>query len=686
MRPSQPWADQLNDAQRRAVLHPGGPLLVVAGAGSGKTKTLASRVVHLISEGTPPERILLLTFTRRAAREMLERAGRMSDQGAAGRVWGGTFHATANRLIRIHSSALGLPPNFTVMDQSDAADLMGLVRADLDLGYGTRRFPKKETLASIYSRMVNATTKLTEILERDYPWCADDADGIRSVFSGYTQRKRNQNLLDYDDLLLFWKVLVGTPGAAHQVAGMFDHILVDEYQDTNALQADILRAMRAGNGNLMVVGDDAQAIYSFRSATARNIFDFPQQWPEVTIVKLEQNYRSTKPILDVSNEVMAAARERYTKDLWTVRDGDRKPMLTTCLDETQQCAAVCERVLDHREQGVLLRSQAVLFRAAWHSDLLEIELSRRNIPYVKYGGLRFLEAAHVKDVLAILRILENPHDEIAWWRVLQLIEGIGPATARKIMERLGVTRSDISEVESLESILARLVDVPVFGGHDLEELLTVLAHCAFGSAEGSQPPPATQIERIRRFYETIFQRRYDGVSSRLRDLEQLEQIAASFPTRTELLTELTLDPPTSTEDLAGPPHLDDDYLNLSTIHSAKGCEWNIVHILHVSDGMIPSDMALGDEEELEEERRLLYVAMTRAKDALYLYFPLRYYHRRQGFGDAHTYAQLSRFVSEPVRALCDQSVHGVDITRDEQVPVAGAVGSVDAVLEDLWRS
>ncbi|MGH2788310.1 MAG: ATP-dependent helicase [Actinomycetota bacterium] len=686
MPPSQPWADQLNDAQRRAVVHPGGPLLVVAGAGSGKTKTLAARVAHLISEGTAPERILLLTFTRRAARDMLERAGRMSDYGAAGRVWGGTFHATANRLIRIHSAALGLTPDFTVMDQSDAADLMGLVRADLGLGDSTRRFPKKETLESIYSRVVNAATKLSEILERDYPWCADDTDGIRSVFSGYTQRKRNQKLLDYDDLLLFWKVLVGTSGAAHLVAGMFDHILVDEYQDTNALQADILRAMRAGNGNLMVVGDDAQAIYSFRSATARNILDFPQQWPDVTIVKLEQNYRSTKPILDASNEVMAAARERYTKDLWTIRHGDRKPMLTTCLDESQQCAAVCERVLDHREQGISLRSQAVLFRAAWHSDLLEIELRRRNIPYVKYGGLRFLEAAHVKDVLAILRILENPHDEIAWWRVLQLIEGIGPATARKIMERLGVTRSDISEVESLESILARLVDVPVFGGHDLEELRAVLAHCALGPDEGSQPPPATQIERIRRFYESIFHRRYDGVSSRLRDLEQLEQIAASFPTRTELLTELTLDPPTSTEDLAGPPHLDDDYLNLSTIHSAKGCEWNVVHILHVSDGMIPSDMALGDEEGLEEERRLLYVAMTRAKDALYLYFPLRYYHRRQGFGDAHTYAQLSRFVSEPVKALCDQSVHGVDVTRDEQVPVAGAVGSVDAVLEDLWRS
>jgi DNA helicase-2/ATP-dependent DNA helicase PcrA len=573
------------------------------------------------------------------------------------------------------------------MDKSDAADLMGLVRADLDLADRGRRFPKKETLESIYSRMVNANTKLTEVLDRDYPWCAEDADGIRSVFEGYTQRKRNQNLLDYDDLLLFWKVLSTTSGAARVVDDMFDHILVDEYQDTNALQAEILRAMRAHNDNLMVVGDDAQAIYSFRSATARNILDFPALWPKATIVKLEQNYRSTSPVLDASNAVMTAAKTRYTKNLWTERVGGRRPTLTTCFDEIHQCSAVCQLILDHREQGVPLRSQAVLFRAAWHSDLLEIELSRRNIPYVKYGGVKFLEAAHVKDVLSMLRILENPLDEIAWWRVLQLIEGVGPATARKIMSHLGITGPDhdTATASRLPGILAEMSDVTILAAHDLVDLRDALADCCANGA-GVAPPPASQIERIRRFYESVFHRKYEGAACRLRDLEQLEQIATSFPTRALLLTELTLDPPTSTEDLAGPPLPDDDYLILSTIHSAKGCEWSVVHILHVADGMIPSDMALSDEEGLEEERRLLYVAMTRAKDALYLYFPLRYYHRRHGLGDAHTYSQLSRFISEPVKALCDQQVQGLDVHRDVPASAMDSAATVDGMLQELWQS
>jgi DNA helicase-2/ATP-dependent DNA helicase PcrA len=327
-----------------------------------------------------------------------------------------------------------------------------------------------------------------------------------------------------------------------------------------------------------------------------------------------------------------------------------------------------------------------LFRAAWHSDLLEIELSRRNIPYVKFGGIKFLEAAHVKDILSMLRILENPLDEIAWWRVLQLIEGVGPATARKIMSHLGITGPEHDAVTSrLPEILAGMSDVPILAGRDLIDLRDALADCCANGA-GAALPPASQIERIRRFYDSVFNRKYDSPASRLRDLEQLEQIANSFSTRAQLLTELTLDPPTSTEDLAGPPLLDDDYLILSTIHSAKGCEWNVVHILHVADGMIPSDMALSDEEGREEERRLLYVAMTRAKDALYLYFPLRYYHRRQGFGDAHTYSQLSRFISDPVKALCDQEVHGLDVDQDLAAPAVDSAVTVDAMLQELWQS
>jgi len=685
---------QLNPAQREAVTHGEGPLLVVAGAGTGKTRTLACRVAYLIEQGVPPDRILLLTFTRRAAAEMLARARHMTGQATVGRVWGGTFHAVANRLLRIYGHAIGLPHDFTVMDEADAADMMNLIRNELGIGRGDRRFPRKETLVKIYSRTVNAQQPLRDVIQAHFPWCENDIEPIKAIFELYTQRKRDRNVLDYDDLLVFWNALCSSSRLAQTLADRFEHVLVDEYQDTNAIQGQILCAMRRRRRNLMVVGDDAQAIYSFRAATVRNILEFPKHFPDARIVTLEQNYRSTQPILAASNAVMAQARDRYTKNLWSQRRSGRKPVLMTCLDEAGQCEAVCQNVLMHLEQGVPLQRQAVLFRAGHHSAQLEIELARRNVPFHKYGGLRFIETAHIKDMLAVLRILENPFDEISWFRVLQLLDGIGPRTARKIMAALGVRRDPAAGAcepgeapAGVRSPLRRLRTappvVPPAAREAFEQLRrTLLECCGLGGAARSEapepgasepsapvePPLAVQIERIRAFYEPICRRIHENPIVRLRDIEQLEQIAARYRSRNRFITDLTLDPPTSTADLARAPFLEEDYLVLSTMHSAKGCEWNVVHIIHAADGMIPSDMALADEVGEDEERRLFYVAMTRAKDMLYVYFPLRYYHRRKAVGDAHAYAQLTRFLSEPVRALFEQRSYGID----EEQPGANA--------------
>jgi len=674
---------QLNEAQREAVLHDGGPLLVVAGAGTGKTLTLVSRVARLIEAGVAPGRILLLTFTRRAAREMLARAARLVGPSKADtiKVCGGTFHAVGNRLIRAHGRPLGIRPDFTVMDQADAADLMNLIRGELGLSATERRFPRKETLATIYSRTVNAQLRLAKVLDTAFPWCRDEIEGIRSIFRSYIARKRRQSVIDYDDLLLYWRAMAADAIAGPRLRGMFDHILVDEYQDTNALQADILWHMQGPAAHVTVVGDDAQAIYSFRSATVRNILDFPARFPGTRVVRLEQNYRSTRPILAASNEVISRSPERHEKTLWSDRPGTQRPMLMTCLDESEQSDSVCRHVLEHRERGTPLRRQAVLFRAAHHSDLLEVELARRNIPFVKYGGLKFLEAAHVKDVLALLRILDNPFDEVSWFRVLQLLEGVGPAGARRLMGALGVRREDAPA----PSPIRRLIDEPPESARVVREQLVQLGS-ALADCSADEAPAASQIERLRRFLTPVFERLYASPRERLRDLEQLEHLASRYPLRARFVMELTLDPPVSTGDLAGPPLLDEDYLVLSTIHSAKGLEWDVVHIIHAADGMIPSDMATGRPEEIEEERRLLYVGMTRARDALYVYFPLRYHRRPKGLEDAHSYAQLSRFLPESVQAHFDRRAPSRWESDDmSERQCLGRVEEVESFLAELWE-
>ena len=673
--------DDLNPEQRAAVLHGDGPLLIVAGAGSGKTMTLAARVASLIERGTRPERILLLTFSRRAAREMLSRAARLVGSDA-GRTWGGTFHAIGNRLLRIHGRALGLSPDFTVLDQADGADVMNLLRDELGYSGRDRRFPRKDTLAAISSRVVNAGERLPFVLARHYPWCLDEVEGIREIFQAYTERKRRHHVLDYDDLLLFWKALATSQAGGPTLAAMFDHILVDEYQDTNALQADILEAMRPEGGprNLTVVGDDAQAIYGFRAATVRNIIEFPDRFPGAAMLKLERNYRSIPPILSASNAVIGLSAQRHEKTLRATRTGSARPVVRACLDEAEQSDMVCRTVLEHREMGVALRAQAVLFRAAHHSDHLEVELARRNIPFVKYGGLKFVEAAHVKDALACLRILENPFDEVSWFRVLQLLEGMGPASARRLMDELGVGRGNDPDGGSpLRRFLEEPVAVPKSSAQGVRDLRAVLGDCLDGDAL----PPAVQLERLRTFLEPVIARRYDAAIARIRDLEQLELLASEAGSRSRFLADLALDPPSSTSDLAGPPSLDEDYLVLSTIHSAKGLEWEVVHLIHAADGMIPSDMSTRDDDEIEEERRLLYVAMTRARDALLVSYPQRYYRRPRGLEDPHASSQRSRF-------LTDDVLEHFDVIGPEIVPLPDVTdrldgtADVDRFLAGLW--
>ncbi|HUP86752.1 MAG TPA: ATP-dependent helicase [Acidimicrobiales bacterium] len=630
------WLDDLNPDQREAVLHDEGPLLIVAGAGSGKTRTLASRVARMVAKGTPPERILLLTFSRRAAKEMLQRASRLTGDQRASRVAGGTFHAVANRILRQHGTAVGLDPTFTVIDSADTGELLSVLRHDLGLGARGRRFPRKDTVASVYSRMVNAQVPLGEVLDRWYPWCRDEVDDLRRLFGAYTDRKRSAGVLDYDDLLLYWRALAQSPEVGPVLEEQFAHVLVDEYQDTNAVQADILSALCGRLGNVSAVGDDAQAIYGFRAASPSHMLAFPDRFAGTTIVTLSRNYRSTSPILAAANAVISGASKGFTKDLWSDRPGAQRPVLTACYDETEQADLVCDRVLEHRERGVALHDQAVLFRTGHHAAAVELELGRRNIPFVKYGGLKFLEAAHVKDVLAFLRILDNPHDELAWHRALGLLDGIGPATVRRLLAAFG-------DDDPLGRFLdPSAVTMPDASLDDVAALRAALRDCR---GEPDSPLPAVQVERLSAFLSPIIDRRYDAAPARKADLAELAALASAFPSRSRLLSELVLDPPASTSDLAGDPHLDDDWLVLSTIHSSKGSEWKVVHVIHASDGNIPSDMALSEPEGLEEERRLLYVAMTRARDALYVTYPQRYFHRRTGLDDAHSYGQPSRFLA-----------------------------------------
>jgi len=671
------YLDALNGAQRDAVVHGQGPLLIIAGAGSGKTNTLAHRVSHLILGGADARRILLLTFSRRAAAEMSLRAQRILARAATGGTpaqvsWAGTFHAVANRLLRLHSLDVGLDPAFTVLDRSDAADSLDVVRNDLGLAKTERRFPKKSTCIAIYSRVVNAQEPLARTLDESFPWCKEHADDLRKLFAAYVELKQRQHVLDYDDLLLYWLHLMQDEELAARVRRRFDHILVDEYQDTNALQAQILLRLRPDGQGVTVVGDDAQSIYAFRAATVRNILDFPQQFtPPARVVTLEQNYRSTQPILDAANAVISLAAERFTKNLFSTRRSDARPLLVTAADEDAQVDYVVSRILEAREAGVPLKRQAVLFRAAHHSDALEIELSRRNLPFVKYGGLKFLEAAHVKDALCVLRWGENLRDRVAAFRVLQLLPGVGPGSAQRAADALAEWAYSIDAFARHKPPAAARNDWP-----SLCELLARLR---------SDSEWMAQLGLVRRWYQPHLERIYDHAQVRAQDLDQLEQIAAHYPSRERFLSELTLDPPQATGDHAGPPLRDEDYLILSTIHSAKGQEWDQVFILNAADGSIPSDMSTEHPEQIEEERRLFYVAMTRARDQLHVVHPLRFFVRQQRrYGDLHVYAPRTRFIPDAILERFTRISHGAAAEADSPGAPPERRVDVGARLRAMW--
>jgi len=683
----------LNPAQREAVAHgepqpdgglSAGPLLVIAGAGTGKTGTLAHRVAHLLLAGVPAERVLLLTFTRRAALEMTRRAqqaiaaaaARDTNSGVAPAAlrlaWSGTFHSIGNRLIRLHAARLGLDPGFSVLDRADAADLMDVVRQRLGLSKTEKRFPRKDTCLAIYSHRVNAQHPLRATLELCFPWCLEWEDELTTLCREYVDAKLAQQLLDYDDLLLYWRLMMAEADIATAIGARFDHVLVDEYQDTNRLQAAILAALKPDGAGVTVVGDDAQAIYSFRAATVENIRAFPEGFdPPARVVTLEQNYRSSQPMLDAANALMAEAGERYRKRLCSSRDGPR-PAYVVVQDDQAQSGYVIEQVLAARERGVELKRQAVLFRAADHSDLLELELMRRNIPFVKYGGLKFLEAAHVKDLLAVLRLADNPRNRIAAFRVLQLLPGMGPANSARVCDAF----------ESAGFRFDRLTELPVpTAARDAWAGLAAL----LASIGGAETAWVGQVARVRAWYEPQLDRLYEQTAVRRADLDQLERIALQYPTREAFVTELTLDPPQAAGDLSGDPLLDEDYLILSTVHSAKGQEWESVYVLNVTDGSFPSEFATGRAESIDEERRLLYVAMTRARRDLHLLAPVRFYVTQQSaLGDRYVTGARSRFLSDAVLACFDRRSWPASAAVDSRVAASGPQIDVGARLRAMW--
>jgi len=690
---SEAFAD-LNPAQREAATFgepsPGGgvraaPLLVIAGAGTGKTSTLAHRVAHLLLSGVAPERLLLLTFTRRAALEMTRRAqgvvagamarsrGGTTPPASMRLPWSGTFHAIGNRLIRQHASRLGLDPSFSILDRGDAADLMDVERQRLGLSKTEKRFPRKDTCLGIYSHRVNTQRSLRETLETAYPWCLDWEDELTTLCRAYVEAKLSQQALDYDDLLLYWQVMMRDTALSSTIGAQFDHVLVDEYQDTNAMQAAILLGLKPDGRGLTVVGDDAQAIYSFRGATVDNILDFPGKFrAPAHVVTLEENYRSGQAVLDAANALMAEGGRQYRKYLRSSRGVGAKPRYVTVLDDQAQAGYVVERVLEARERGVELRRQAVLFRNSDHSDVLELELMRRNIPFVKYGGLKFLEAAHVKDLLAVLRWADNPRNRIAAFRVLQLLPGMGPANSARASEAF--------EAAGFRWPALTAHTVPAAAREHWAALAGLMEMLA-GDA-----PWEGQVTRVRAWYEPQLERLYEAAQVRRGDLEQLERLAVQYATRESFVTELTLDPPQASGDLAGDPLLDEDYLVLSTVHSAKGQEWEAVHVLNVTDGSFPSEFATGRPEHVDEERRLLYVAITRARQELHLLAPLRFYVTQQSpTGDRYVHGAGSRFMTESVLARFERAAWPPGPDRPGEAPAdSGPRIDVAAQLRGMW--
>ena len=686
--------DELNASQRRAATFgtavagkgvEAGPLLILAGAGTGKTNTLAHRAAHLVVNGTDPARILMLTFTRRAAQEMIKRAQAivgevMADRGKAGDrsvvtrlIWSGTFHSIGNRILRLYAKHLGLDPAFTVLDRGDSADLMDVVRHELGFSAKEKRFPRKDLCLAIYSYRVNTRLSLKQTLEEQFTWCREWEADLTRLYREYVARKQKNRVLDFDDLLLYWHVMMQTPALAQSLAKNFDHVLVDEYQDTSSLQGEIIQLLKPDGQGVTVVGDDAQAIYSFRAAAVENILGFADRYkPKADMVVLAQNYRSSQQILDCSNALMADGARQHRKTLLGTRQSPAKPYYVALDDAQAQAEYISGKILQTREVGGSLRRHAVLFRSAHHSDVLEVEFVKRNIPFVKYGGLKFLEAAHVKDLMSVLRWADNPRNSVAGFRVLKLLPGFGPSHAKQGLDHLEAGGYAIKSLAAFDAPQPVKMEWKRFC-----ELLEKLA-------DPATPWPG-QVGLVRAWYKPQMERIYDAGWTRMGDLEQLEHLSSNQPSRERFLSELTLDPPSVTSDQAGVPSKDEDYVILSTIHSAKGQEWDNVYVLNVADGNFPSEFATGKPELIEEERRLLYVAMTRARNELHLCAPLKYQvTQQQRLGDKHIYGAKSRFMTDKVLDTCERV--SVRTTVGVENLKAGEAATVDvgAQLKEMW--
>lgn len=679
--------EKLNEQQHQAAVFgekdpkkgfQSGPLLIIAGAGTGKTNTLAHRAAYLVMSGVDPERILLMTFSRRAANELSERVNRIVEQQMRQTAkeftpvkfpWMGTFHSIANRLLRTYASTIGLDNDFIISDRNDSADMLDLLRHQLGFSNTEKRFPRKNTCLDIYSRCVNAQADLQGLLQQEFPWCTDWHDELKKLFKRYVEQKIEQSCLDYDDLLLYWYHMAGVEDIAKTIREQFDHVLVDEYQDTNLLQGNLLQRLFPDGSGLTVVGDDAQSIYSFRSADVENILNFPQQFsPPAKVISLSKNYRSTQAILDLSNALLKDSKSGYKIDLYSDNKSNVKPNLVSVEDDVGQAKYIIDKLLEARESGTMLKQQAVLFRSSHHSDRLELALTQRNIPYVKHGGLKFLEAAHVKDMLSILRFADNPKHQISGFRVLKMLPRIGPRTAESILLHLSGQNHDLY---SLDSYRSSMIDNEQWKA--LCKLLPEIHHNNISWSE--------QLSQVAYWYKEILEANYDDHFVRWGDCEQLIRISGQYASRERFLSELTLDPPVSSGDLAGTPLLDDDFLILSTIHSAKGQEWKNVFVLNVADGNFPNEYACGDDKLIEEERRLLYVAMTRAKEQLHLMQPLKYWvPQQQKHGDKHVFGSKSRFLTESV---CE---HLEAISYPMVKPTVKAQASGQKALADIRKT
>jgi DNA helicase II / ATP-dependent DNA helicase PcrA len=668
------WVDGLNESQLAAVEHGDEPLVIAAGAGTGKTRTLTARVARLLDSGVAPERVLLLTFTRRAAASMASRAAALcGDPAAARRVWAGTFHAVAHRLVAEHAPQLGLA-EVSVLDAGDVVDLLDLLRAEHGLTGTGERLPTSRSLADVYSRAVNTGRPTREVMDAEFPWCIDHADKINALFTDFVARKRTGGLLDFDDLLLYWRALLADPGVGTRLRARWDWTLVDEYQDVNQIQVDIVGHLCPDGTGLTVVGDDAQAIYGFRGASGKHLHQLHAGLPNATLVRLERNFRSTQPVLDLANAIRpgaGAARLHLRADRGCA--GNR-PVLVSCDNVDGEARAVADTVLAAHQDGLALREQAVLMRAGSHSMQLELELKIRKVPFHKYGGIEFTNTAHVRDFLAALRLATNPRDELAWYRLLRLHRGIGKASARTMTASL-LTSANAADYAAIMAV------APAKARTALQSTLTQLAAAQAGTAEAGSANRQV-VEHCQSAARPLIRAHYADGAHRVDDVDRLAETAATHRDLRAFVAELTIDPASSSADYANKPHLDEDYLTLSTVHSAKGLEWTAVHLIHAVDGAFPSDMALSTDDGLEEEQRLFYVAVTRARDSLTIYTPARMPTHPTSFGARHVMAKPSRFLTSDARAVIE--MRSTADHHDATPSTAGSVRVEITTLQELF--